>query len=115
MRAFGLIILCLSLALQGPVQARMLKKPCPMEQGSQAAAATDATPAQDDCCNDDDTAAKTGKTCKAGHECQSSSACLLVSPSYSSDSPRASQPLRVVERLAPADSPASVWRPPALT
>jgi hypothetical protein len=114
MRVLSLLVLCLAIGLQSPVQARAAKSPCPMEQSGFPVAADDSMPTQDDCCNDAETVAKTGKLCKTGMECQSSSPCLLVSPSHGYVSEFASQPLLVAERVRPADSPASVWRPPAL-
>lgn len=114
MRVFCLLVLCLTIGLQSPVQARAAKSPCPMEQSGSAVVAVDSMPMQDDCCNDAETVARTGKLCKTGMECQSLSPCLLVSPSYGLAVQRASQPLRIAERVHPADSPASVWRPPAL-
>jgi hypothetical protein len=114
MRVVCLILLCLTVGLQSPVQARAAKSPCPMEQSGLPVAADASMPMQDDCCNDAETVAKTGKLCKTGMECQSSSPCLLVSPSYGYVSQFASQLPRIAERVRPADSPASVWRPPAL-
>jgi hypothetical protein len=116
MRGLVLILLCLALALQGPVQARVVKTPCPMDQ-SEHAVAMDAgatLPMQDDCCNDADTFAKTGKPCKTGQECQASNPGLLVRPAQFPVAQPAYQPVLVVERFAPPDRPASVWRPPAL-
>ncbi len=115
MRAFGLLLLCVALALQGVAQARGVKQPCPMEQSGHAIAVDVAVDAQQpDCCNDAATAAKTGQPCKTGAECQSASACLLVAGTQYALRVAAPQPLRIVEPLAPADTPTSVWRPPAL-
>jgi hypothetical protein len=117
MRAFVLFLFCSALALQGPVQARVAKTPCPMEQTEHAVAMdVDATmDMQDDCCNDAETIAKTGKLCKTGQDCQPSNPGALVSPAPSAVPQPDTQPVPLVERFTPPDTPASVWRPPALT
>lgn len=114
MRVLCLIVLCLSIGLQSPAHARPAKAPCPMEQSESATAVDDPMPMQHDCCNDAETVAKTGKLCKTAMECQSSSPCLLVSPAHGYVSKFAAHAPRSAERVRPADSPTSVWRPPAL-
>jgi hypothetical protein len=115
MRTFVSMLICLALVFQSATHARALQPPCPMEQsGHDADLSLTAGASQGDCCNDEDTVAKTGKLCKTGAECQSTSVCLLVgyfSPSLVVDT---SAPPHFVARLDPLDSPHSVWRPPAL-
>ena len=114
MRALVSLLVCLALAFQGVAHARIVDPPCPMQQPMHDAFDASTQAQHDDCCNDADTTAKTGKACKTGAQCQSTSACLpLASPSGPMLLASAPQP-RIEERLAPADSTHSVWRPPAL-
>src|SRR5262245_38961895 len=115
MRAFVSLLVCLALAFQGVALARIVDPPCPMQQPTHEVAFDASTQAQqDDSCNDAETTAKTGKACKTGAQCQSTSVCLpLASPSGPMLRASAPQP-RIEDGLAPADSTHSVWRPPAL-
>jgi hypothetical protein len=113
-RTIVLLVVCLTLALHGTVQARGVHKPCPMGQSEHAATADATAPAQEDCCDDADTAAKTGKPCKTCAECQAPNPGALAAQSHPRIAPALPHPKRTIEALIPADNPAGVWRPPAL-
>ena len=118
MRAFLLLLLCLTIPVQGVVAAHAFKTPCPMEQmGHMDMADSDSADndsADMDCCNDPVTAAKTGQLCKVGQECPSGGLGILVSTE-----PNDSPSIRLLTMafsppLNPHPKLSSIWRPPTL-
>lgn len=71
--------------------------------------------ADDDCCNDADTVAKTGKLCKTGQECSAGGIGLIASFRTASFTPE--HPLRIDSPARPIfdAAPAGIWRPPTLS
>ncbi|MEO5734314.1 MAG: hypothetical protein ABIN96_16770 [Rubrivivax sp.] len=125
-----LLLLCLTIPLQGMASAsvRGQRCLCPMESAPAAAATSDAAEAHaastadvtasddadiDGCCNDADTAARTGQPCKVGQECHAPVLALAhavaVSPAIGPLRPICPE----VADCGPADPPDVVWRPPA--
>jgi hypothetical protein len=119
MRIFRLILifsLCIAVPFQGIAGTLPVSAPCPMMQGNvdtmMHSMADMNNAAQHDCCNDADTLAKTGKLCKTGQECPSSSVYLpepflAIAPSFSASSPSFSR-----DTLAITRNTSLVWRPP---
>lgn len=112
MRALVVLILSLSIPLQGvagmlaPAQA-----PCPMEQTMQMGdmAADDAAHG---CCNDAATFAKTGKPCKTAQQCLSVGVFMAVAPQVASLPAPGSQRIPATSFSARTLDLSSVWRPP---
>lgn len=71
--------------------------------------------ADDDCCNDADTFAKTGKLCKTGQECSAGGIGLIASFPTASFTPV--HPHRIDSPARPIfdATPAGIWRPPTLS
>lgn len=111
MRAFIAFLLCLTVAFQGIANAHVFKQPCPMEQGTQAVM-LDASAATQDCCNDADTAAKTGKPCKSGQECNLSHACTVALLQAPTQAPASLGLVPTADLITPSFDPSGVWRPP---
>ncbi len=111
-RAILILLICLTLPLQGLALAQASEPPCPMAQAHHGDAGDSGDAGDADCCNDAGDLAATGKACKSGQECSASSyslpAKLLVcAPRGVSGRVAAVPPL-----LLPAFAPADVWRPP---
>ncbi len=121
-----LLLLCLTIPLQGMAMVRGQRCPCPMTATSALAAATteaaDATVAEvdvdvtvdvDDCCNEADTAARTGQPCKAGQECHAPVLALADVETVELAFFAAHRTDASAADRAPIGRPAVVWRPPA--
>ena len=104
-----LLILCLAIPLQGFAALAALGPPCSME--AMAGGSMDHSMA-DDCCNDADTVAKTGKLCKMGQECHSSTQGPLFTLNIHLPSPPHSVRFALVELPVHSLDPAGLWRPP---
>lgn len=111
LRVFLFLLLSIVVPLQGYAHVALPEACCPTERMAMTDAEVEAV---HDCCDDADTAAKTGKTCKAGQFCQSMGSLF---PFSGIDV--------LAQELAPsirfphlADipfsfDPAATWRPPA--
>jgi hypothetical protein len=118
MRAWLVVILSLSFALQGWAAAASLSAPCPMEaevamaMADMAADATADDPMAGDCCNDMATFLQTGQACKAGQDCQAPLTALLL-PLPEKTAVAVRQTVPVLKSLAaPSATVGAVWRPP---
>lgn len=114
MRTFLLLILCLAIPLQGFAALAVFEPPCPMESST----TVDATDVADgsmahDCCNNADTFAKTGKICKTGQECQSSSQGPIFMLNTRLPSPDHSVRFPPIALSVHSFDPSDLWRPPA--
>jgi len=116
MRSLFLLLLCLTIPLQGFAAAHAFENPCPMHDGHPMSGIGDDTP-RHDCCNDhkQEPGAQRSDLCKAGTQCQSSSPVMLsliVHPA----APRCRRVLAVALKLEPPASPLiGVWRPPTIS
>ncbi len=117
MRLFFVLLLCLTLPLQGWGGGVRQQTPCPMEaaMAMQADSADVALElAMDDCCNDAETFKQTGQLCKNGQECQAPAG-FLAPPVLPVAQPLPVSDLQVtVSTDPPQSSPANIWRPPSL-
>lgn len=116
MRLLLVLLLCLTLPLQGWGGGVRLQTPCPMEAAmAMQAGAVDAAlgQAMDDCCNDAETFQRTGQLCKTGQECPAPTG-FLVPPVLPVAQVHPVSDLQATPPMAPLrGSPASIWRPPA--
>ena len=106
------LLLCLAIPVQGIAGIIAFNTLCPMQHPAMARAvdASELPP----CCNDADTFAKTGKACKTGQQCQSTSS-QYPSSVLVIQAPLVVQPLWLARLalFAPSFDPSGVWRPPA--
>jgi hypothetical protein len=110
MRMILATLMCISLLFQGTVSAHACAPHCPMHDSGMVM-----TPGVDrthDGCHDADTAAKTGKRCKTGQDCQVVHPLIL--PATVTLSPAPATPLFIptAGHLFPSSDPTGVWRPP---
>ena len=125
-RWFLVFLLSVAIPFQGVVGLAVAETPCPMSAvmkqsmmkqsmmakiNSPQASTTEKTTHR--CCNDADTIAKTGKLCKSGQECQSSSLCPIVQPEPHVVSFPRTELLTSLNSLTLSFTPPAVWRPPA--
>lgn len=113
MRTLLVLILSLSIPLQGFANVFAFKETCPMEQ-SMKMAQTGTGHVGHDCCNDADTFTKTGKLCKTGQTCPGASVFIVTMPLASSLPAPHSLYISSTELFALSFDSFSVWRPPAL-
>lgn len=114
MRAFTVLLFCLSIAFQGMVGTHVFEEPCPIEQGMHAGVMGDSGGAGD-CCNDAETAAKTGKLCKTGQQCSLSQVFTLASRQLPDQRPLAITPRVAGKLFSPSFNLSDIWRPPSLS
>jgi hypothetical protein len=119
MRIFRIILiiaLCIAVPFQAVAGTLLVSAPCPMMQDQSDTMmqhmADMNNAAQHDCCNDADTVAKTGKLCKTGQECPSSSVYLpepflAMAAAFAVSKPIFSRNTLIISRNS-----ALVWRPP---
>lgn len=87
--------------------------PCDMAMDAEHMVMMDGeSAAEDDCCNDAATFAKTGQPCKVGQSCQTSGLALLMLP-FVSESRLADWQPRITLPTFRSFSLAQIWRPPA--
>lgn len=112
MRALLVLVLSLSIPLQGV--AGMLaptKSACPMEHAMQAGdMAADDTGAS--CCNDAATFAKTGKPCKTGQQCPTVGIFMAATPQVATPPASGSRHIPAAGFFVRTFDPSGVWRPP---
>lgn len=120
MRAWILLVITLSFALQGWAAARASNVPCPMDASISMALAQAASGAEGnaldatvgDCCNDMETFLLSGHACKTGQDCQVPLAAMLL-PQPEKAAAVARQTVPILRTLAePSAIPIAVWRPP---
>lgn len=112
MRALLVLILSLSIPLQGV--AGVFASPenvCPMEQTMQMDDMA-ADSAGHGCCNDADTFAKTGKPCKTGQQCVSVGIFMAAAPQMATLPVSSSQGISTGGFFVRTLDLSSVWRPP---
>ena len=117
------IVLCLSLIMNGFAVVTAQAAPCPMKSPVESPVQMPASqPMQHerhqavmpDCCNDEDTATKTGRHCKHPNLCMPTGHLITVSvPVIESLLPTV-RFTTITYASRPTLSPAPVWRPPAL-
>lgn len=115
MRALIVLLLCFVVAFQGIANAHVYKKPCPMEQGQEAAVFMDMSADGHDCCNDADTVSKTGKLCKTDMPYGSSSAYVLPSSRFLLPSSQNTDFVSALQTPDISRHPSGIWRPPTLS
>jgi hypothetical protein len=113
MRMIMATLVCISLFFQGMASAHAYTPHCPMDDSGTVMTAGADRP--HDCCHDADTAAKTGKRCKSGQDCQVVHPLILPATVTLSPAPALSLLVPTTEHLFPSSDPTGVWRPPTLS
>jgi hypothetical protein len=101
-----LLLLSLTLPINGMAGLIVLSPPCPMEQQGMSMEDMHAS-----CCEDQQQQMSGGKVCKTGHECKSSSM-LQVSVIKTLVLPAHPTVMSFASDFLPTMSPSGVWRPP---
>jgi len=116
MRSLLLLLLSLTIPLQGFAAAHAFESPCPMHDGLPVSGTDDGMRSHD-CCKDhlQDTGTQRSDLCKAGTQCQSASP-VMLSLAVHAAAP-VCRPMRAVasKREPPASPLIGVWRPPTIS
>lgn len=111
LRSILILLLCLAFPAYGYASLGVVQLPCPMQSTDMQMAMAHAN---DGCCLHADTA-KTGKTCKAGHECSKVGGLYQIAPTQAAFLlPSGSQAVPAVFLPHIASDPSGVWHPPRI-
>lgn len=112
LRSILILLLCLAFPAYGYASLGVVQLPCPMQSDT---VDMDMSHAKGDCCLDADTAAKTGKTCKTGHECSKVGGLYQLAPTQAAFLLESgSQVVSADFLLRIASDPTGVWHPPRI-